>query len=46
MISLPSKTNIWIAGRFRDMSRGFTGLSAAEQTVWDGDGRCNPNYIK
>ena len=33
MISLPSNTNIWIAAGYTDMRRGFTGLSAAAQTV-------------
>jgi transposase len=29
----PSNTNIWIAAGITDMRRGFTGLSAAAQTV-------------
>ena len=33
MISLPSSTSIWIAAGVTDMRRGFTGLSAAAQTV-------------
>jgi len=33
VISLPSNTNIWIAAGITDMRRGFTGLSAAAQTV-------------
>jgi transposase len=33
MISPPSNTNIWIAAGITDMRRGFTGLSAAAQTV-------------
>ena len=33
MISPPSNTSIWIAAGVTDMRRGFTGLSAAAQTV-------------
>ena len=33
MISLPSKTSIWIAAGVTDLRRGFTGLSAVAQTV-------------
>jgi transposase len=33
VISPPSNTNIWIAAGITDMRRGFTGLSAAAQTV-------------
>jgi len=33
VISLPSSTSIWIAAGITDMRRGFTGLSAAAQTV-------------
>jgi transposase len=33
MISLPTGTNIWVAAGITDMRRGFTGLSAAAQTV-------------
>jgi transposase len=33
VISLPSNTSIWIAAGVTDMRRGFTGLSAAAQTV-------------
>src|ERR1700683_1605541 len=33
VISPPSNTNIWIAAGVTDMRRGFTGLSAAAQTV-------------
>jgi len=33
VISLPSSTSIWIAAGVTDMRRGFTGLSAAAQTV-------------
>ena len=35
MISLPSGTHIWIAAGITDLRRGFTGLSAAAQTVLD-----------
>ena len=33
MIALPSSTTIWLAAGVTDMRRGFTGLSAAVQTV-------------
>jgi transposase len=33
MIVLPSGTTIWLAAGVTDMRRGFTGLSAAVQTV-------------
>ena len=33
MISPPAGTSIWIAAGVTDMRRGFTGLSAAAQTV-------------
>jgi transposase len=33
VISPPSNTSIWIAAGITDMRRGFTGLSAAAQTV-------------
>jgi transposase len=33
MIALPSGTTIWLAAGVTDMRRGFTGLSAAVQTV-------------
>ena len=37
MISLPTGTNIWIAGGVTDLRRGFTGLSAVAQTVLEQD---------
>lgn len=37
MIALPSGTNIWIAAGVTDLRRGFTGLSAAAQTVMEQD---------
>ena len=33
MIGLPSGTSIWIAARFTDLRRGFTGLSGMVQTT-------------
>ena len=33
MMDLPSGTTIWVAAGVTDMRRGFTGLSAAVQTV-------------
>ena len=33
MIALPTGTQIWIAAGVTDLRRGFTGLSAAVQTV-------------
>jgi len=33
MIALPSSPTIWLAAGVTDMRRGFTGLSAAVQTV-------------
>lgn len=33
MIALPTGTTIWVAAGITDMRRGFTGLSAAVQTV-------------
>lgn len=33
MIALPTNTSIWIAAGVTDMRRGFTGRSAAAQTV-------------
>jgi transposase len=33
MIALPTGTTIWVAAGVTDMRRGFTGLSAAAQTV-------------
>lgn len=33
MIALPTGTTIWLAAGVTDMRRGFTGLSAAVQTV-------------
>jgi len=33
MIALPGSTTIWLAAGVTDMRRGFTGLSAAVQTV-------------
>src|SRR5581483_11243217 len=33
MIAVPANTSIWIAAGVTDMRRGFTGLSAAAQTV-------------
>ena len=33
MIALPAGTQIWIAAGMTDLRRGFTGLSAQEQTV-------------
>ena len=33
MIAVPPNTSIWIAAGVTDMRRGFTGLSAAAQTV-------------
>jgi len=35
MIALPTATQIWIAAGVTDLRRGFTGLSAAVQTVLD-----------
>jgi transposase len=37
MIALPVGTNIWIAAGITDLRRGFTGLSAAAQTVLEQD---------
>ena len=37
MIALPSGTHIWIAAGVTDLRRGFTGLSAAAQTVLEQD---------
>jgi transposase len=33
MIALPAGTQVWIAAGVTDLRRGFTGLSAAVQTV-------------
>ena len=33
MIAVPANTSVWIAAGVTDMRRGFTGLSAAAQTV-------------
>ncbi len=35
MISPPANTQIWIAAGVTDMRRGFTGLSALVQTLWN-----------
>ncbi len=37
MIGLPGGTRIWIAAGVTDMRKGFTGLSAAVQTVLERD---------
>ncbi|WP_414016513.1 IS66 family insertion sequence element accessory protein TnpB, partial [Burkholderia vietnamiensis] len=45
MISLPSRTNIWLAAGVTDMRSGFNSLAAKVQTVLERDPFCGHVFV-